>query len=131
MMRDSKSTDNRYRDMMHDIIETHTSYTVVQGIGDVVRGAYGDMGFKEGQKDWYWLFSGHDHHLDEALYDIYLDTKGEPEGEYQFTAIFTNSRDEGHILEHIELDFIQTFEQRHRERALDLILEDDDIDLFK
>jgi hypothetical protein len=121
--------DEHYRDLMYDIIETNQSYTVVQGIGDVVSGVYGDMGFKPDQKDWFWLWSGFDNDVEETLYDIYLDTEGQTEGEYEFTAIFTRSRDEGLLLEFIELQFIQTFEQRHRERVLDELL-DEPLDLF-
>ena len=122
-------SEEHYRDLMYDIIETNQSYTVVQGIGDVVSGVYGDMGFKPDQKDWFWLWSGFDDDVEQYLYDIYLDTKGQPEGEYEFTAIFTRSRDEGLLLEIIELQFIQTFEQRHRERVLDELL-DEPLDLF-
>lgn len=122
-------SEEHYRDLMYDIIETNQSHTVVQGIGDVVSGVYGDMGFKPDQKDWFWHWSGFDDDVEQYLYDIYLDTKGQPEGEYEFTAIFTRSRDEGLVLEFIELQFIQTFEQRHRERVLDELL-DDPLDLF-
>lgn len=122
-------SEEHYRDLMYDIIETNQSYTVVQGIGDVVSGVYGDMGFKPDQKDWFWLWSGFDDDVEQYLYDIYLDTKGQPEGEYEFTAIFTRSRDEGLVLEFIDLQFIQTFEQRHRERVLDELL-DEPLDLF-
>ena len=122
-------SEEHYRDLMYDIIETNQSYTVVQGIGDVVSGVYGDMGFKPDQKDWFWLWSGFDNDVEQYLYDIYLDTKGQPEGEYEFTAIFTRSRDEGLVLEFIELQFIPTFEQRHRERVLDELL-DDPLDFF-
>ena len=123
-------SEEHYRDLMHDIIETNKIYTVVQGIGDVIKGGYGDMGFKSDQKDWFWLWSGFDNDIEQELYDIYLDTKGQPEGEYEFTAIFTKSREEGLILEFIELTFIQTFTQRSRELALDQILDDDIIDIF-
>ena len=118
-----------HRDLMHDIIETNKMYTVVQGIGDVVQGSYG-MGFKSDQKDWFWLWSGFDNDIEQELYDIYLDTKGQPEGEYEFTAIFTKSREEGLILEFIELTFIQTFTQRSRELALDQILDENTLDFF-
>lgn len=123
-------SEEHYRDLMYDIIETNQSYTVVQGIGDVVSGVYGDMGFKPDQKDWFWLWSGFDNDVEQYLYDIYLDTKGQPEGEYEFTGIFTRSRDEGLVLEFIELQFIQTFEQRHRERVLDELLEEP-FDIFR
>jgi len=122
-------SEEHYRDLMYDIIETNQRYTVVQGIGDVVSGVYGDMGFKPDQKDWFWLWSGFDNDVENTLYDIYLNTEGQPEGEYEFTAIFTRSRDEGLVLEFIELQFIQTFEQRHRERVLDELL-DDPLDLL-
>ena len=122
-------SEEHYRDLMYEIIETNQSYTVVQGIGDVVKGGYGDMGFKPDQKDWFWLWSGFDNDVEQYLYDIYLDTEGQPEGEYEFTAIFTRTRDEGLVLEFIELQFIQTFEQRHRERVLDELL-DGPLDLF-
>ena len=114
---------------MHDIIETNQRYTVVQGIGDVIKGGYGDMGFKSDQKDWFWLWSGFDTDIEQELYEIYLDTNGDPEGEYEFTAIFKKTRDEGLILEFIELTFIQTFTQRSRELALDQIL-DEPFDFF-
>lgn len=124
-------SEEHYRDLMHDIIETNQMYTVVQGIGDVVSGVYGDMVFKSDQKDWFWLWSGFDNDIEQELYDIYLDTEGQPEGEYEFTAIFTRTRDEGLVLEFIELTFIQTFTQRSRELALDQILYDDEIlDIF-
>ena len=122
-------SEEHYRDLMYDIIETNQSYTVVQGIGDVVSGEYGAMWFKPDQKDWFWLWSGFDEDVELTLYDIYLDTKGQPEGEYEFTAIFTRSRDEGLVLKFIELQFIQTFEQRHRERVLEGLL-DEPLDLF-
>jgi hypothetical protein len=119
-----------HRDLMHDIIETNKMYTVVQGIGDVVLGsAYGDMGFKSDQKDWFWLWSGFDNDIEQELYDIYLDTNGDPEGEYEFTAIFKKSH-EGLMLEFIELTFIQTFTQRSRELALDQILDENTLDFF-
>ena len=118
-----------HRDLMHDIIETNQRYTVVQGIGDVIKGGYGDMGFKSDQKDWFWLWSGFDTDIEQELYEIYLDTNGDPEGEYEFTAIFKKTRDEGLVLEFIELTFIQTFTQRSRERALDQIL-DEPFDFF-
>ena len=118
-----------HRDLMHDIIETNQRYTVVQGIGDVIKGGYGDMGFKSDQKDWFWLWSGFDTDIEQELYEIYLDTNGDPEGEYEFTAIFKKTRDEGLILEFIELTFIQTFTQRSRELALDQIL-DEPFDFF-
>ena len=118
-----------HRDLMHDIIETNQRYTVVQGIGDVIKGGYGDMGFKSDQKDWFWLWSGFDTDIEQELYEIYLDTNGDPEGEYEFTAIFKKTRDEGLVLEFIELTFIQTFTQRSRELALDQIL-DEPFDFF-
>ena len=118
-----------HRDLMHDIIETNKTYTVVQGIGDVIKGGYGDMGFKSDQKDWFWLWSGFDTDIEQELYEIYLDTNGDPEGEYEFTAIFKKTRDEGLMLEFIELTFIQTFTQRSRELALDQIL-DEPFDFF-
>lgn len=118
-----------HRDLMHDIIETNQRYTVVQGIGDVIKGGYGDMGFKSDQKDWFWLWSGFDTDIEQELYEIYLDTNGDPEGEYEFTAIFKKTRDEGLMLEFIELTFIQTFTQRSRELALDQIL-DEPFDFF-
>jgi hypothetical protein len=129
-MKKLTKSEEHYRDLMHDIIETNKTYTVVQGIGDVIKAGYGDMGFKSDQKDWFWLWSGFDNDIEQELYDIYLDTKGQPEGEYEFTAIFTKSREEGLMLEFIELTFIQTFTQRSRERALDQILDDDIIDIF-
>ena len=120
-----------YRDMMYDIIETNKIYTVVQGIGDVVSGGYGDMGFKSDQKDWFWVWSGFDNDIEQELYDIYLDTNGDPEGEYEFTAIFRKTREEGLILEFIELRFHQTFEQRHRENALESLFGESELgDLF-
>jgi|LauGreDrversion4_2_1035121.scaffolds.fasta_scaffold04918_5 hypothetical protein len=124
-----KKNQENYRDLMYDIIETNKIYTVVQGIGDVVSGEYG-MGFKSDQKDWFWVWSGFDNDIEQELYDIYLDTNGDPEGEYEFTAIFQRTREEGLMLEFIELTFIQTFTQRSRERALDQILDDDIIDIF-
>lgn len=117
-----------HRDLMHDIIETNKMYTVVQGIGDVVQGSYG-MGFKSDQKDWFWLWSGFDNDIEQELYDIYLDTNGDQEGEYEFTAIFKKSH-EGLMLEYIELTFIQTFTQRSRELALDQILDENTLDFF-
>lgn len=116
-----------HRDLMHDIIETNKTYTVVQGIGDVVQGSYG-MGFKSDQKDWFWLWSGFDNDIEQELYDIYLDTNGDQE-EYEFTAIFEKSH-EGLMLEFIELTFIQTFTQRSRELALDQILDENTLDFF-
>ena len=122
-------SEEHYRDLMHDIIEINKTYTVVQGIGDVIKDGYGDMAFKSDQKDWFWLWSGFDTDIEQELYEIYLDTNGDPEGEYEFTAIFKKTRDEGLMLEFIELTFIQTFAQRSRELALDQIL-DEPFDFF-
>ena len=123
-------SEEHYRDLMHDIIEINKTYTVVQGIGDVIKDGYGDMAFKSDQKDWFWLWSGFDTDIEQELYELYLDTNGNPEGEYEFTAIFTKSREEGLILEFIELTFIQTFTQRSRELALDQILDENTLDFF-
>ena len=123
-------SEEHYRDLIHDIIEINKTYTVVQGIGDVIKGGYGDMAFKSDQKDWFWLWSGFDTDIEQELYELYLDTNGNPEGEYEFTAIFTKSREEGLILEFIELTFIQTFTQRSRELALDQILDENTLDFF-
>ena len=42
-------SEEHYRDLMHDIIEINKTYTVVQGIGDVIKDGYGDMAFKSDQ----------------------------------------------------------------------------------
>ena len=122
------SAERAYKEIMEDIIESSKNFVIVQGIGDVVdRGGW--MGFKEGQKDFYWHIIGFAEDLiEQEIFEIELE-EGLREGEYEFSAIFQLCRHEGACIEHISLNFTQTFEERERDRKLfDLLPDLFDID---
>lgn len=121
-----------YRDLMYDIIETNSRYVVVEGIGDVVwNTTWQNMEFSKKQgENWFWFWCGYCE-VESELLELELDTQGDPQGEYGFRAIFRKTYDEGPLLEHIELTFLQTFEQRHRENALGSLFGEPELgDLF-
>lgn len=110
------NAERAYKEIMEDLIESSKRFVVVQGIADVVdRGGW--MGFKEGQKDWYWSIIGNPDLVEQELFEAELDSEL-IEGEYEFSAIFQHFRHEGPYLEHISTNFIQTFAEREREQKL-------------
>lgn len=109
------SAERAYKEIMEDLIESSKNFVVVQGIADVVdRGGW--MGFKEGQKDFYWHIIG-SAEIEEEIFELELED-GIREGEYEFSAIFQIFRHEGACIEHISANFIQTFAEREREQKL-------------
>lgn len=115
------NSEKAYMEIMEDIIESSKRFVIVQGIGDVVdRGGW--MGFKPGQKGFYWHVIGHPD-IEPELFEAELDSAA-IEGEYAFSAIFQLFSHEGPCLEHISLEFQQTFAERERERKLESLLPD-------
>lgn len=109
------NAERAYKEIMEDLIESSKRFVVVQGIADVVdRGGW--MGFKEGQKDFYWHIIG-SAEIEEEIFEIELED-GIREGEYDFSAIFQIFRHDGACIEHISTNFIQTFAEREREQKL-------------
>ena len=123
------TTEKAYKEIMEDIIESSNKFVVVQGIGDVVdRGGW--MGFKEGQKDFYWHIIGFTELIEQEIFELELE-EGLVEGEYEFSAIFQLFRHEGACIEHISLNFTQTFAERERDQKLLLLLQKDLGNMFE
>jgi hypothetical protein len=119
------NSERAYMEIMEDLIESSKKFVVIQGIGDVVdRGGW--MGFKEGQKDFYWTIIGNPDLIDKEIFEAELD-QDLAEGEYEFSAIFQHFRHEGPYLEHISMKFIQTFAERERDQKLNDLLFPDDL----
>ena len=122
-----------YKQMFEDVLEMNKRYVVISGFGDIIF-LDGSPIFKGFTKDNYWVIMGNNND-DMIVEAIMMDgaTDADREGEYNFNAILKNVpgeydeygrctlRDTLEIA-WIELDFIQTFEQRERQNKLDELL---------
>ena len=140
-----------YKQILEDIIELDERITVIRGFGDVIidpskartLGYLTDeMIFKDFKSDNYWVIMGRgtDELIVETMSDVVCEV--DIEGEYEFKAVLKwvpgdydergcpTMRDYLEV-EHIEFDFIQTFQQRERQEKLDLVLSKEIEDLFK
>lgn len=106
------NTEKAYKMIMEDIIDSSKKFIVVQGIGDVSK----QDGVYKFITQTHWHILGH-LDVDQELMCAELDVDLDKEGEYFFSAIFQICDDEM-FLEHISLDFQQTFQQRDREEKL-------------
>ena len=144
-----------YKQILEDILELDEQITIIRGFGDIVidpskARTLGylpeEMIFKEFKSDNYWIVMGRgtDELIVEAMSELVCGVtfQVEREGEYEFKAVLKwvpgeydergcpTMRDYLEV-EHIEFDFIQTFQQRERQQKLDLILTKEMEDLFK
>jgi len=124
-----------YKQILEDILELDEKVTIIRGFGDVIidpskARTLGylpeEMIFKEFKSDNYWIVMGRgtDELIVEAMSEAVCEV--EREGEYEFKAILKwvpgdydergcpTMRDYLEV-EHIEFDFIQTFQQRERQ----------------
>ena len=133
---------NEYKQMLEDILEMNKRYVVISGFGDIIF-LDGSPIFKGFTKDNYWVIMGSDN--DDMIVEAIMMDGAEHvdrEGEYNFDAILKNVPGEydeygrctmrGYLeIAWIELNFIQTFEQRDRQHKLDELLAKDMENLFK
>lgn len=140
-----------YKQILEDVLEFDEQITIIRGFGDVIidpskARTLGylpeEMIFKEFKSDNYWVVMGRgtEELIIEAMSEYVCDV--DRDGEYEFKAILKwvpgdydergcpTMRDYLEV-EHIEFDFIQTFQQRERQLKLDEILSDELEDLFK
>ena len=134
-----------YKQILEDILELDERITIIRGFGDVIKHSFHfipEMMFKEFTKDNYWVVMGRG--TDEMIVETMSESVCEVdcEGEYEFKCVLKwipGEYDErGRCImrdylevEHIEFDFIQTFQQRERQEKLDLVLSKELEDLFK
>ena len=129
-----------YKQILDDIIELDERITVIRGFGDVIidpskartLGYLPDeMIFKDFKSDNYWVIMGRgtDELIVETMSDVVCEV--DIEGEYEFKAVlkWIPAYERLFRIEHIEFNFIQTFQQRERQSKLDEIL-NSDLDLF-
>lgn len=134
-----------YKQILEDILELDERVTIIRGFGDIiskVTNKYGTCGFLNIKEDNFWIILGRGDYnmIIESFQDYEIPV--DREGEYEFKAILKwipgdydeygrcTMRDYLEV-EHIDLDFIQTFQQRERQQKLDLILTKEMEDLFK
>ena len=140
-----------YKQILEDILELDERVTIIRGFGDIVIDPLKarklgylpeEMIFKDFKSDNYWVVMGRgtDEMIIETMSEAVCDV--DREGEYEFKAILKwvpgdydergcpTMRDYLEV-EHIEFDFIQTFQQRERQEKLDLVLSKELEDLFK
>lgn len=140
-----------YKQILEDILELDEQITIIRGISDIIMDPLKShpLGylpeeriFKDFNKDSFWVVMGRgtEELIIEAMSEYVCDV--DRDGEYEFKAILKwvpgdydergcpTMRDYLEV-EHIEFDFIQTFQQRERQLKLDEILSDELEDLFK
>jgi hypothetical protein len=140
-----------YKQILEDILELDERITIIRGFGDVIIDPLKtrtlgylpeEMIFKDFNKGSYWVVMGRG--TDEMIVETMSEAtcEVEREGEYEFKAILKwvpgdydergcpTMRDYLEV-EHIEFDFIQTFQQRERQEKLDLVLSKEMEELFK
>lgn len=135
-----------YKEILDDILELDKSITVIKGFGDVIlcisEPSMGSYLFKDIKEDNFWVIMGRGNSdmIIDALSEYELDV--DRDGEWEFSAVLKwvpgeydecgrcTMRDYLYV-EHIELNFIQSFKQRERQLKLDEILSNELEDLFK
>jgi hypothetical protein len=138
-----------YKQILEDVLEIQESITVIVGYADII--GYSDITnnttynyyFKDdltNESFWRVIGRGDDDLILESLQEFQCEV--DMEGEYEFKAVLKwipgdydeygrcTMRDYLEI-EHIEFNFIQTFQERERESKLSKILSDEFEDLFK
>lgn len=132
-----------YKEIMDDVFFYNEKFTVIKGFVDIIEDTHSLVKiflFKKLTNDNIFPVLGQAHidHIIEDLKEFECDV--EREGEYEIRAILRHNNsefdNEGHCtspswweIEHIEYDFIQSFEQRERQEKLNQLL-DKDIDIF-
>ena len=137
-----------YKQILEDVLEIQESITVIVGYADII--GYSDITnnttynyyFKDdltNESFWRVIGRGDDDLILESLQEFQCEV--DMEGEYEFKAVLKwipgdydeygrcTMRDYLEI-EHIEFNFIQTFQERERESKLSKILSDEFEDLF-
>ena len=139
-----------YKQILEDVLELDEQITIIRGISDIIMDPLKShpLGylpeeriFKDFNKDSFWIVMGRgtEELIVESMSESVCDV--DRDGEYEFKAILkwvTGDYDEyGRCtmrdyleVEHIEFDFIQTFQQRERQLKLDEILSKDLVDFF-
>jgi hypothetical protein len=138
-----------YKQILEDVLEIEESITVIIGYADII--GYSDITnnttynyyFKDdltNESFWRVIGRGDDDLILESLQEFQCEV--DMEGEYEFKSVLKwipgdydeygrcTMRDYLEI-EHIEFNFIQTFQERERESKLSKILSDEFEDLFK
>lgn len=142
-----------YKQILEDVLELDERITIIRGFGDIIIDDYLNVPllnnnskfstkFRDFNKNNYWILLGRgtDEMIVETMSEIGCDV--DREGEYEFKAVLKwvpgdyDERDCPTIrdyleVEHIEFDFIQTFQQRERQEKLNLVLSKELEDLFK
>ena len=138
-----------YKQILEDILELDERITIIRGISDIImdplRHPLGYLPeeriFKDFNKDSFWIVMGRgtEELIVESISESVCDV--DRDGEYEFKAVLNwvpgeydergcpTMRDYLEV-EHIEFDFIQTFQQRERQLKLDEILSKDLVDFF-
>ena len=126
-----------YKQILEDILELDDKITIIRGISDIIIET-NEAVFKDFNKDSFWIVMGRgiEELIVEAMSEYVCDV--DSDGEYEFKAILKwvpgDYDDYGRCtmrdyleVEHIEFNFIQTFQQRDRESKLEDLLTLDDL----
>ena len=131
-----------YKQILDYVLEIDKGFVVVAGIADVVtdnRSSQFTKMYKDLKSDNFWriIGRGDDEHIIESLSEFDIDNL-DCDGEYEFKAVLRwipgeydeygrcTMRDYLEV-QHIEFNFIQTFQQRERESKLEKILDFDNL----
>lgn len=140
-----------YKQILEDVLELDESITIIKGFSDIITipdpnkkiGFFPEEKiFKDFNKDSFWVVMGRggEDLIIESMSDFSCNV--DKEGEYEFKAVLRwipgeydeygrcTMRDYLEV-EHIEFNFIQTFQQRERESKLNEILTNEFDNLFK
>ena len=128
-----------WKDIMDYVLELDEEIAVIIGYSDIAhKEGYSSLYFKDLTIDSFWkvIGRGDNESIVESIVEWECDV--DREGEYEFKSILKYYKGDYSVgesgyweIEHIEFNFIQTFQQRERQEKLDLVLSKEIEDLFK